>query len=383
MVSRKWISPHRTEGLAARQAHAGLPEGTYEREMGREGFFGPASHFYHTHPPTDWIQWEGPTRPRAFDTTKLDSAGAGPWGAAPMLSNAHAKFRIWRGSGAMDHLARNADGDELIFVHAGAGELYCDYGHLSFTEGDYVLLPRGTCWRIEAKAAFHILMFEATNDSFRLPERGLVGEHAIFDPAILESPALDDEFKAQQGEEAWQVRIKCRNRISTVTFPFNPLDAIGWKGSLMPVKLNWRDIRPLTSHRYHLPPSAHATFVAARFVICTFVPRPFEVDPDALKVPFFHSNDDFDEVIFYHAGEFFSRDNIEAGMITLHPAGFPHGPHPKAQANMFKQSAKKTQEVAVMMDTRDALEIAEAATAVEWPGYVDSWGAAQRREAAE
>ena len=144
------------------------------------------------------------------------------------------------------------------------------------------------------------------------------------------------------------MRVKRRNTLSTITYPYNPLDAIGWHGDLLPVRLNWRDIRPLMSHRVHLPPSAHTTFLATRFVVCTFVPRPFETDPGALKVPFFHSNDDYDEVLFYHRGDFFSRDNIHAGMVTLHPCGFPHGPHPKALAGALKPKKPETDEVAVM-----------------------------------
>ena len=127
------------------------------------------------------------------------------------------------------------------------------------------------------------------------------------------------------------------------------------------------------SHRYHLPPSAHTTFVGNRFVVCTFVPRPFETDPGALKVPFFHSNDDYEEVIFYHRGEFFSRDNIHPGMVTFHPCGFTHGPHPKALQNALEQSAPGTNEVAVMIDTRDALQVTESAESIEWPEYADSW----------
>jgi homogentisate 1,2-dioxygenase len=127
------------------------------------------------------------------------------------------------------------------------------------------------------------------------------------------------------------------------------------------------------SHRYHLPPSAHTTFVASRFVICTFVPRPIESDPGALKVPFYHNNDDYDEVLFYHEGDFFSRDNIEKGMVTFHPAGFTHGPHPKAFAAGQAYKKKFTDEVAVMLDTRDALMMGAAAEKVENPDYVNSW----------
>jgi homogentisate 1,2-dioxygenase len=138
-------------------------------------------------------------------------------------------------------------------------------------------------------------------------------------------------------------------------------------------RINVRDLRPLMSHRYHLPPSVHTTFLGNRFVVCTFVPRPFETDPGAIKIPFFHNNDDYDEVIFYHAGDFFSRDNIHPGMVTLHPGGFTHGPHPKALSRMLVQAKPATDEYAVMVDTRDALEIGADAARVEWAGYVDSW----------
>jgi homogentisate 1,2-dioxygenase len=161
--------------------------------------------------------------------------------------------------------------------------------------------------------------------------------------------------------------------ISKVIYPFNPLDVVGWKGDLTVWKINMRDIRPIMSHRYHVPPSVHSTFVADRFVVCTFVPRPIESDPGALKVPFFHSNDDFDEVIFYHQGEFFSRDNIHPGMVTFHPCGFTHGPHPKAFAAGARAAKTMTDEVAVMIDARDPLEMSKAAEAVEDKSYADSW----------
>jgi homogentisate 1,2-dioxygenase len=378
---KKWISLPRREGVASRQAHCDLPDGTYEREFGKEGFFGPATQFYHRHPPTGWSDWQGSLRPRAFDLTKLNGIAPSPWEADKILHNDAVEFRLWRGSGKMDHLARNADGDQLLFFHDGEGDLFCDFGHMSFREGDYVMLPRGTMWRIDAKGPFTALLIEATNDSYVIAERGIVGPQAVFDLGVLETPRIDDAFRAQHSEDEWRVAIKRREEISTVTYPYNPLDAVGWQGDLAPVKLNWRDIRPLMSHRFHVPPSAHTTFLASRFVVCTFVPRPIESDPGALKVPFYHSNNDFDEVIFYHRGEFFSRDNIHPGMVTLHPCGFPHGPHPKAFAAGAKAVKKETDEVAVMIDARDALTIAKLPEGVEWTGYVDSWKA--RKEAAE
>ncbi|MDJ0949702.1 MAG: homogentisate 1,2-dioxygenase [Alphaproteobacteria bacterium] len=379
-MARNWISFPKVEGKASRQAHADLPEGTYEREIGKEGFFGPATHMYHAHPPTGWTDWQGPLRPRAFDLAKLNAISESPWDATDVLGNGAVKFRYWRTSGKMDHLARNADGDELLFVHEGSGHLYCDYGHMEFRDGDYVMLPRSTMWRVECDGDATFLLIEASNDHYFLPDKGMLGPHAVFDPAILDSPAIDEAFQAQQGERETHVALKRGGQVSTMRYPYNPLDAVGWHGNLMPVRINWRDIRPLMSHRYHLPPSAHTTFLSSRFVVCTFVPRPFETDPGALKVPFFHSNDDYDEVIFYHAGDFFSRDNIHPGMLTLHPCGFPHGPHPKALARAFEQTKPGTDEVAVMVDTRDALEIGALPEGVEFTGYVDSW---KTKEAAE
>ena len=373
-MARNWISLPRSEGETSRQAHADLPKGSYERELGKEGFFGPATHMYHRHPPTGWTGWDGPLKPRAFDLTKL-GASPSPWAAPLVLGNAHVKLRYWHLPEALDFLVRNADGDELIFVHAGEGDLFCDYGHLAVRAGDYIMLPRGTMWRLDCSKPMEALLIEATGSSFRLPEKGLVGQHAIFDPAVLDLPRIDEAFRAQQTESEWRVHIKRRDKISTVTYPFNPLDALGWHGDLTPVRLNVSDIRPLMSHRYHLPPSAHTTFVANRFVVCTFAPRPFESDPGALKVPFFHNNDDFDEVIFYHAGDFFSRDNIKPGMVTFHPCGFTHGPHPKALAGMLQPRKAATDEYAVMIDARDALEVGSLPNGVEFTGYVDSWGA--------
>ena len=372
-MSRNWIKFPRSEGTVSRQAHCDLPEGTFEREIGREGFFGPASHMHHRHPPTSWVHFEGPNRPRAFDTNDLEQGTSSPWEAPLLMHNSSVRVRTWSLSESMKQLARNADGDELLFVHSGSGTLFCDYGRMAFRDGDYITLPRSTTWRIETDETINLLLIEASNSAYQLPDKGLVGPHAIFDPAMLDTPAIDDEFLAQQDENEWTVDVWASGQRGKIVFPFNPLDAIGWHGDLCPVKVNWRDIRPLMSHRYHLPPSAHTTFVANRFVVCTFVPRPFETDPGALKVPFFHNNDDYDEVIFYHRGKFFSRDNIHPGMVTFHPRGFTHGPHPKALENSFEQKSPETDEVAVMIDTRDPLLIDQASESVEWSGYVDSW----------
>lgn len=376
MAKGNWIPVRGAQGVHSKQAHADLPEGTYEREISKEGFFGPAAFLYHRKPPTGWSSFEGPLRPRAYDLNGLNEASGSPWDAPVVLHNRSVEVRFWKLAQAMPDLARNADGDQLLFIHRGAADLFCDYGRMRVSAGDYVYLPRGTMWRLNPEGELQVLMIEATNGHYTLPDRGLLGPHAIFDPAMLETPVIDEAFKAHQFEEGdFAVRIKKRGEVSTVTFPYNPLDAVGWHGELAPARLNVKDIRPVLSARYHLPPSAHTTFLADRFVVCTFAPRPFETDPGAIKIPFFHNNDDYDEVLFYHAGDFFSRDNIDAGMMTFHPSGFTHGPHPKALKKMLVQDKEATDEYAVMIDTRDPLDVGPGAASVENHAYVDSWKA--------
>lgn len=373
-MSRKPINFPRQEGNVSRQAHADFPkEGIFEREAGREGFFGPATHFHHTHAPTGWTEWEGPLRPRAFYLNDLEPAATSPIDSPVIMSNSHVNIRFWNVASESKNLYRNADGDWLIFIHSGEGELFCDYGHMNVTEGDYIVIPRNCMFRVETQSAMKTLLIEAVNDSFQLPEKGLVGRHAIFDPAMLDTPKIDREFDAQRSENETKVFVKKRDTLSIITYPYNPLDAIGWHGDLSVVRINWRDIRPLMSHRYHLPPSAHTTFVAGRFVVCTFAPRPIETDKGALKVPFFHNNDDFDEFLFYHKGNFFSRDNVKPGMCSLHPSGFTHGPHPKALKKSMESPIDFTDEVAVMVDTRDELHCHNVLDTVEWQDYVYSW----------
>jgi homogentisate 1,2-dioxygenase len=160
-----------------------------------------------------------------------------------------------------------------------------------------------------------------------------------------------------------------------VFYPYNPLDVVGWKGDLCVWKINLRDIRPVMSHRAHLPPSAHTTLVTEGAVICSFVPRPLEEDPAAQRVPFFHRNTDYDEFLFYHAGDFFSKDNIRPGMATLHPRGIHHGPHPKALANQGRKT--HTDEYAVMLDGLNPIDVLPGGAAVEREDYWASWGAKQ------
>ena len=162
-----------------------------------------------------------------------------------------------------------------------------------------------------------------------------------------------------------------------IFYPFNPMDIAGWKGDLTVWGINVRDIRPVVSPRYHLPPSVHTTLVGRNFVICSFLPRPLESEEGAMKVPFYHRNIDFDEVIFYHAGNFFSREGIEAGAVTWHPQGVHHGPHPNAAKNAADKDY--THEIAVMVDTRYPLRATDAAKHIEFAEYHQSWRLDQKR----
>ena len=363
------------QGKHTRQAHVGLPAGTYEEEFGRLGFFGPVSHLYRIHPPTDWDGFEGTLRPHAYDFNLAAPADSSePDGTrVRMLVNGDIAVGVSRRSSAMPFYFRNADGDELYFVHQGTGRIETDFGILSYEPGDYIVLPRCTTYRIHPDTPETFFLIVEAFSLLRPPnmqEKGIVGMHALFDMSAITIATLPEVYEERAGERH-EIRIQRDGVLSSMFYPFNPLDALGWKGDLFAWKINVRDIRPVMSHRVHLPPPAHTTFLMNNAVVCTFLPRPLEEDSDALKVPFFHRNADYDEIIFYHAGEFFSRDNIKPGMVTFHPTGFQHGPHPKALAN--QDNLKRTNEIAVMIDTFNLLHPTPEAEATEWKEYWNSW----------
>ena len=368
------------QGKHTRQAHVGLPEGTFEEEHGRQGFFGQVSHLYRRHAPTDWTNFEGALRPHAFDFNNAEpSDGRNERGARiRLLYNDDVAVHISRRRAAMPFYFRNGDADEVHFVHEGTGVFETDYGTIPYEKGDYVVLPRCTTYRVVPSTPENFFLVIEAFSAVRPPnmqEKGLIGMHALYDLSAITTPVLPDVYDEQAGVEH-EIRVQRDGILSSVFYPFNPLDAVGWKGDLFSWKINVRDIRPVMSHRVHLPPPAHSTFVMHNAVICTFLPRPLEEDEDALKVPFFHRNSDYDEVLFYHAGDFFSRDNIKPGMVTLHPTGIHHGPHPKA---LLKQKdLKRTNEIAVMLDTVNTLHVSPEAEAVEWKDYWKSWGGGKK-----
>lgn len=373
-MSRKPFQFPVVRGTHSKQAHVDVPEGTYEEELGREGFFGVATHLYHKAPPTSWVEIEGECRPRAFDFNKLEST---PQGIVRrrLLHNRQVGVSMELGQGTDALYSRNADGDEVHFVHEGAGVLETEFGRLNYQAGDYLYVPRCSNYRFLGVGPQKRLVIEATNGYYSQPDRGMLGNHAIYDPGVLELPELGPSTQGPTDAKRglWQIRVQRAGRPTLISYDRNPLDVVGYKGDLSAFKLPIGAIRPIMSHRAHLAPSVHTTFVADRFVICSFVPRPLEEEAGAQRVPFFHRNVEYDEVIFYHAGDFFSRDNIRPGWVTFHPTGIHHGPHPKALANQFKKT--RTDEYAVMIDTRDPLEVdtAAAVTGCEWNEYWKSW----------
>jgi homogentisate 1,2-dioxygenase len=366
-----------SRGTFSRQAHCDLPEGTIEEEFARQGFFGPASHLYHAHAPTEWLRIEGPLRPRAYDLRQVSAADSGDPAApvAPVLGNEDVRISVSRRLRAMPYCYRNADVDLIYFVHRGAGTLLTDFGVLDYRQGDYLVLPRGTTHRFFPSGEDGFLLVIASTEMPQLPGADRMGQHSPFDRAVLRLPELPLPRTAPNANSEWEMVIEREGRWTRVFYPFDPLDTVGWKGDLSAFALNVSDIRPVTSGRFHLPPSVHTTLKTSGFVLCTFAPRRVEGidDPGAVRLPFYHRNIDYDEVLFYHAGTFMSRAGIDAGMMTWHPQGIHHGPQPKAIERDRQGTKTHHDEVAVMIDALHPLRPLEAAEPCEIVEYAESW----------
>lgn len=366
-----------SRGRFSRQAHVDLPEGTYEEEFGRQGFFGPASHLYHSHAPTEWLRIEGPLRPRAYDLRRVEAADATDPAAAvtSILGNQDLRIQISRRAQAMPFAYRDADADLIYFVHRGGGRMATDFGDLSYEQGDYIVLPRGTTHRIFPAGEESFLLVIASYEMPQLPPADRMGQHSPFDRAVLRLPELPLPGSPPNADGEWELVIEREEQWSRVFYPFDPIDTVGWKGDLSAFALNVRDIRPVTSGRFHLPPSVHTTLRTSGFVLCTFAPRRIEGldDPGAVRLPFYHRNIDYDEVLFYHAGQFMSRAGIDAGMMTWHPQGIHHGPQPKAVERDRQLTKTHHDEVAVMIDAVHPLQAMAGSDQGEIPDYAESW----------
>ena len=367
-----------SKGVVAKQARVGVPEGTFEEEFGRDGLVGHETMLYRTHPPTDWVRIDGPLRPRAADLYRVraadESDARAP--ASRLFYNDDASFSVSRRREPMPYFARNATADEVYFVHKGAGVFETEFGPLVYRAGDYVVLPRGITYRVcPSESVEQFLLVVETRGQVGFPDpTEVLGNHLPIDRGVIEIPeprALDGG-----GQKEWEVRIQSDGECTSVFYPFHPLDVVGWQGTLTPFRFNVEDLRQVHSHRAHVPVPAYCTLVADGVAICTFTPIPFQLDdPKAQRVPGYHRNVDYDELVFTHAGMLMSRSResgIGGGKLTWHPQGIHHGPNRKA----FEQTMKseRMEATVVMLETRKKLRADRAFEDAELADYAYSFG---------
>lgn len=267
---------------------------------------------------------------------------------------------------------KNSQADEMIFIHRGRGVLKTIFGTLPFEYGDHVIIPRGTIYKLEFETSDNRLFIVESFHPLRFPKRylnknGQLLEHSPFHERDIKTPQLL-ETHDERGE--FKVLIKRGDKLYPYVYASHPFDAVGWDGCHYPFAISIHDFEPITG-RIHQPPPVHQTFETPAFVTCAFVPRLYDYHPEAIPAPYNHSNVDSDEVLYYVDGDFMSRNHIEKGMITLHPIGIPHGPHPGAAERSIGQ--KSTGELAVMVDTFKPLKLTTDALDIEDPDYFKSW----------
>lgn len=356
-----------------------------EQVFGTRGFSGIASILYHIHPSTQAEEYkplpykpiemagEEPLHHRHLKTQNFPSKGDPVSGRVPLLLNEDVSIGLCRPVEPMDYFYKNADGDDLLFVHEGTGRLETLFGTLSYHAGDYLIVPRGTIYRVAAdKGETRMLVVESAASTIEPPRRyrneyGQLLEHAPYCERDIRVP---EKLETHDENGKFEVRIKARDRMTSYLYTYHPLDVVGWDGFLYPWALNIADFEPITGS-LHQPPPTHQTFEGHNFVVCSFVPRMLDYHPDAVPIPYNHSNLDSDELLYYVNGNFTSRRGIEQGSMTLHPSGIPHGPQPGAvEASL---GAKRTEELAVMLDTFRPLRLTRAALELEDDRYAHSW----------
>ncbi len=271
-----------------------------------------------------------------------------------------------------DYFLKNADADELIFVHEGSGTLHTIYGSLDFKYGDYIIIPRGTIFQLHFNSENNRLLVVDSFTAIETPKRyrneyGQFEEHAPYCERDMRKP---QNLVTHDEKGEFLVYVKKQSIVYPFVYATHPFDAIGWDGNCYPWVFSIHDFEPITG-RIHQPPPVHQTFEAHNFVVCSFVPRLFDYHPLSIPVPYNHSNIDSDEMLYYVDGDFMSRKNVERGQITLHPGGIPHGPHPGTVEKSL--GAKETKELAVMIDTFRPLWLTDHAMEIVVEDYYKSW----------
>jgi homogentisate 1,2-dioxygenase len=267
---------------------------------------------------------------------------------------------------------KNADADEMIFVHKGKGKLRTMLGNIPFEYGDYLIIPRGIIYQIEFDTEENRLFYVESHSPFYTPKRykNQSGQHLEHSPFCERDFILPNELESHDEKGDFIIKMKKEGMIHEVVYATHPFDVVGWDGYNFPYGFSIHNFEPITG-RVHQPPPVHQTFETGTFVVCSFVPRLYDYHPKSIPAPYNHSNIDSDEVLYYVDGDFMSRNNIEQGHITLHPKGIPHGPAPGAMERSIGH--KDTQELAVMVDTFHPLMVTEEAMGVDDGQYYKSW----------
>lgn len=362
------------------------PDGSlYEEELlSTRGFDGPMTTMYYHYRPTEVSSWEDmgsvkvefledePLRHRHVKTARMKPHGNAITGRVPLFGNHEVIWFQALVNEPMPWFYKNAEGDECLFIHDGSGKLISNLGVVDFKPGDYLVIPRGIIWKIEFDSYPVRMIAIESHGGITTPRRyrneyGQMLEHAPFKERDFRPPheLITDDRRIDH-----QVVIKARNHHMLYTYPFSPLNVVGWDGYCYPYAFSIHDFQPITGC-IHMPPPIHQTFAAPGFVICSFCPRMLDYHPEAIVIPYNHSNVDSDEVLYYCNDKFGSRKGIEEGSITLHPLGIPHGPQPGAVEASI--GATRTEELAVMLDTFNPLKLTKQAVELEDPEYWKSW----------
>lgn len=357
----------------------------HEQLFGTIGFDGMSSLLYHIQPPTVVKEILGETNIapeialdrnmtmrslKGFEVTPEDDFIAS---RTPVLVNSDCYIELASPKKSMtDYFYKNADADEVIFIHRGSGQLKTQLGVIDFSYGDYLVVPRGMIYQLHFNEEDNKLFIIQSFHPIYTPKRyrnwfGQLLEHSPFCERDIRPP---HKLETIDEEGSFLIRIKKQDVLYDYVYAHHPFNVVGWDGFNYPYAFSIHDFEPITG-RVHQPPPVHQTFETSAFVICSFVPRLYDYHPDSIPAPYNHSNIDSDEVLYYVDGDFMSRNHIEKGQITLHPAGIPHGPHPGA----YERSIGKTEtlELAVMIDTFKPLKLTKQAIQIEDPTYMKSW----------
>ncbi len=357
----------------------------YEQLFGTEGFSGMSSLLYHLNRPT-MIQKIGqsldvspvaaiqkniqPYMLRGFD---IPSSPDFLNSRKVVLFNNDLHISLAAPSESLkDYFYKNADADEVIFIHKGSGTLRTMLGNLSFSYGDYLIIPRGMIYQIDFDTSENRLFIIDSFSPVVTPHRyrnefGQLLEHSPYCERDIRKP---QEIECHDEKGEFLIKIKKQGTLHEVFYASHPFDVAGWDGYNYPYAFSIHDFEPITG-RVHQPPPVHQTFEAHNFVICSFCPRLYDYHPKSIPAPYNHSNIDSDEVLYYVDGDFMSRNHVEKGYISLHPGGIPHGPHPGAYERSIGQ--KETLELAVMVDTFKPLMLTQTAIELSDTDYLFSW----------